>query len=122
MFSGCSGLTSLNVSNWTMDVVTNTSNMFNSCKSLTRLDLSSWTTPALTNVKNMFYNCTSLTYLDLRNASFSKVTSTSYYTDMFTGVPADCEIIVKDDTQKSWITARFTTLTNVKTVAELEAA
>jgi hypothetical protein len=40
---------------------------------------------------------------------------------MFDGVPADCLIIVKDDTQKEWLTNAFSQLTNVKTVAEYEA-
>ena len=33
----------------------------------------------------------------------------------------DYDKIVKDDTEKSWITSRFSRLTNVKTVAEYEA-
>ena len=65
----------------------------------------------------MFRACSSLTNLDIRNFDFTNVTS---YSNMFTGVPKDCLIIVKDDTAKTWLTSKFTTLTNVKTVAELE--
>ena len=60
----------------------------------------------------------------LRNFDFANVGTS--YNNMFgssatSGVPNDCEIIVKDDTAKTWITGKFTRLTNVKTVAELEA-
>ena len=64
----------------------------------------------------MFYNCASLRSLDIRNFDFTKVTS---YSRMFYNVPANCKIIVKDDTAKEWITSKFTNLTNVVTVAEL---
>ena len=67
----------------------------------------------------MFSGCKVLNHLDIRNFDFTKVTS---YQNMFSQVPTDCEIIVKDDTAKTWITSKFTTLTNVKTVAELEGA
>jgi hypothetical protein len=33
---------------------------------------------------------------------------------MFSNVPTDCLIYVKDETAKSWITGKFTTLTNVQ--------
>ena len=67
-------------------------------------------------MSGMFNNCTQLTSLDIRNFVFTKVTS---YSNMFNGVPTDCLIIVKGDIEKEWITSKFTTLTNVKTVAEL---
>ena len=70
-------------------------------------------------MRDCFYNCKKLTRLDIRNFDFTNVTS---YSSMFGIVPTDCLIIVKDDTAKTWITEKFTTLTNVKTVAELEAA
>ena len=120
VFNGCSSLTSLNLSNFNTSKVTNMSNMFAYCSKLTSLDLSNSDTSKVTNMYNMFNGCKSLTHLDMRNFDFTKVTS---YSNMFgaatTGVPNDCEIIVKDDTAKEWITTHFTNLTNVKTVAEL---
>jgi surface protein len=83
---------------------------------LPELDLSKWETTSATNMSQMFCNCKVLTKLDIRNFTFTKVTN---YSNMFKNVPADCLIIVKDDTAKTWITSKFTTLTNVKTVAEL---
>jgi hypothetical protein len=65
----------------------------------------------------MFYYCTSLEKIDIRSMTFDNVTNQNM---AFYQVPNDCEIIVKDNTQKEWITSRFTNLTNVKTVAELQ--
>lgn len=107
---------SIDVSGLNTSNVTNMQNMFYSCSSLTSLDLSNFITSNVTNISRMFQNCSSLTSLDIRNFDFSNVTS---YLDMFYDVPANCLIIVKDDMAKTWITSKFTDLTNVKTVAEL---
>ena len=117
LFYNCSGLTSLDVSNFDTSKVTNMYSMFDGCSKLSSLDLSNFDTSKVINMLGMFYACRSLTNLDIRNFDFSKVTS---YNNMFYNVPTDCLIIVKDDTAKEWITSKFTTLTNVKTVAELE--
>jgi surface protein len=89
---------------------------------LTSLDLSSFDTPALTNTYRMFSGCTHLMFIDMRNMTFTNIT---YSLDMFgagaNAVPDNCEIIVKDQTQKNWITTNFSRLTNVKTVEEYEA-
>ena len=119
VFYNCSSLTSLDVSNFDTSNVTNMFSMFDGCSKLSSLDLSNFDTSKVINMLGMFYACRSLTNLDIRNFDFSKVTS---YNNMFYNVPTDCLIIVKDDTAKEWITSKFTTLTNVKTVAELEAA
>ena len=116
VFEGCSGLTNLNVSNWNVSNVKVMQRTFTNCSSLINLDLSGWKTSSLTNTTQIFSSCRKLTRLDIRNFDFSNVTS---YSNMFSNVPADCLIIVKDDTAKTWITSKFTSLTNVKTVAEL---
>ncbi len=110
---------SIDVSGLNTSNVTNMQQMFYNCSSLTNLSLSNFNTSNVTNMQQMFYNCSILKNLDIRNFDFSNVTS---YSNMFQNVPANCLIIVKDDTAKEWITSKFTTLTNVKTVAELEAA
>ena len=121
MFYLCEGFTSLDVSSLDTSNVTNMSYMFSYCKNLVELDLSNFNTSKVTNMYSMFYGCTKLTRLDIRNFDFTKVTS---YSTMFGSstsiVPNDCLIIVKGETEKQWITSKFTTLTNVKTVAELE--
>jgi len=120
-FSGCKNLTSLDLSSFNTSNVTSMASMFNGCTSLTHLDLSNFNTSNVTNMYYMFNNCTKLTSLDIRNFDFTKVTN---YSGMFgsgttTYIPANCLIIVKDDTAKEWITSKFSRLTNVKTVAEL---
>lgn len=116
MFGYCKSLTSLDLSSFNTSNVTNMGSMFNYSNKLASIDLSSFDTSNVTNMSNMFIWCSALKNLDIRNFTFDKVTS---YSDMFYRVPTDCLIIVKGDTEKEWITSKFTTLTNVKTVAEL---
>lgn len=117
MFYGCSALESVVFSSFDTTKVTSMGSMFYDCKKLTRLDLSNFYTPVLVDTTKMFYGCSSLRYLDIRNMDFSKVTT--YWSDMFISVPADCEIIVADAKAKSFVLMVRSTLTNVKTVAEL---
>lgn len=121
-FRNCMGLTSLDLSNFDTSHITNMRNMFDTCNHITELDLSSFTTSSVTRMDYMFSQCTSLAKIDMRNFDFSNVTN---YTLMFgdtasNGVPDNCEIIVADSTAKTWITDKFSRLTNVKTVAEYE--
>lgn len=143
MFSFCSSLTSLDVSNFNTSNVTNMEGIFRECKSLTSLnlsnfntknvtlmggvfigggmfyncskltslDLSNFDTTNVTNMTNMFFGCSQLQHLDISNFDFTNVAN---YNKMFNGVPANCEILVKDETAKTWITSKFTNLTNVK--------
>ena len=102
---------------------TNMGDMFYACYNITNIIFSNTNTCTPNNVSNMFSYCNLLEHIDLRDFDFSNTTS---YNNMFgrdysTGVPNNCEIIVKDDTQKVWITSKFSRLTNVKTVAEYEA-
>ncbi|MCL2455969.1 MAG: BspA family leucine-rich repeat surface protein [Defluviitaleaceae bacterium] len=60
MFSGTSGLTEINFSNWNTINVTNMSNMFSDASGLTLLDLSGWNTFAVTNMSRMFEGASSL--------------------------------------------------------------
>lgn len=117
MFGYCGELTSLDLSNFNTSNVTDMGKMFNSCLELTSLDLSSFNTSLVTKMNYMFSSCSKLTFLDIRNFTFDKVTS---YSGIFDSVPADCEIIVKGQTEKEWVLARRNTLTNVKTIAEYE--
>lgn len=100
------------------------SNMFYYAR-FTELDLSMLNATNITKTNNMFMYCEQLTKIDMRNLEFNNVTSS---TNMFggsgvnTGPPDNCLIIVKDQTQKDWITSRFSRLTNVQTVAEYEAS
>ena len=119
MFWGCSSLTDLNLGNPTFSNVTTMANMFNSCSRLTTIDLSSVSPTSSVNCYRMFNGCTSLTKIDMRSFDFTLI---SNFNQMFTNVPTNCLIIVADQTQKDWFTTNWSTLTNVKTVAEYNAS
>ena len=116
LFYSCGNLTSLNLSNFNTSKVTTMQYMFRQCSNLTSLDLSSFDTSKVYNMDNMFYGCKNLNHLDIRNFNFSAVSSSG---NMFSNVPANCEIIVKDDSVRNWVLGRRSDFTNVKTIAEL---
>lgn len=124
MFQKCRSITDLDLPqiNAGSSVSCNYNGMFDNCTALVNLNL-----PNLliynsnSNCASMFNGCTSLQHLDMRKFEFSKITNANYRAGMFTGVPTDCEIIVKNSTEKDWFTTNFPSLTNVKTVSEYEA-
>lgn len=147
MFRGMSNLTNLNISSFDTSKNKNFSYMFESCK-FTNLDLSFFDTSSATNFSGMFYSCSKLENLDCSSFECNFSNKLSYLQLMFyqctslkhldirkmvlndvrgdinlfvSGVPTDCEIIVKDDTEKTWWASKYPTYTNVKTVAEYEA-
>ena len=85
MFSYCSGLTSLDLSNFDTSQVTDMSRIFYNCRSLTSLDVSNFDTSKVTRMDSMFHNCISLTSLDVSNFNTSNVTNME---DMFCYCPA----------------------------------
>ena len=117
MFRDCSSLTSLDLSSFNTSKVTTMTSMFSYCSSLTSLDLSSFNTSKITNMSYLFDDCTKLKNLNISNFDFTNVTK---YTNIFYSVPNDCYILVKDATAKDWITSKFTNLTNVHYVGEIE--
>jgi len=73
MFSYCSLLTSLNLSNFNTNNVNNMENMFSDCCSLTSLNFSNFNTNNVKDMSSMFYNCSSLTSLNLFNFNTNNV-------------------------------------------------
>ncbi|MBQ7415361.1 MAG: BspA family leucine-rich repeat surface protein [Prevotella sp.] len=73
MFTGCSSLTSLDLSSFNTENVEEMGAMFYGCSSLTSLDLSSFNTSHLRMMYNMFAKCSSLTSLDLSGFNTEKV-------------------------------------------------
>ena len=59
-------------------LLNSTNNMFSFCNSLSTLDLSNFNTQNVTNMQYMFYNCTSLSSLDLSNFNTQNVTNMEY--------------------------------------------
>ena len=79
MFGECSGLTSLDLSNFNTQNVTNMENMFSQCSGLTSLDLSSFNTQNVTTMLYMFHICSSLTTIYAGSGwSTAAVTESNY--------------------------------------------
>ena len=85
MFYGCSGLTSLGVSHFDTQNVTNMGGMFYGCSGLTSLDVSHFDTQNVTSMGTMFANCKELTSLDVSHFNTQNVTDMRY---MFYGCSA----------------------------------
>lgn len=74
MFYGCSGLTSLDASNWNTSNVTTMEGIFMNCPNLKSLNTSGWDTSKVKGMASMFRNC-GLTSLDLSHFNTSAVSS-----------------------------------------------
>ena len=78
MFSGCSSLTNINLSNFNTYNVTDMSGMFDGCSSLININLSNFNTNKVTNMSHMSYECSSLMNINLSNFNTYNVTDMSY--------------------------------------------
>ena len=78
MFRGCSGLTSLDVSNFNTANVTNMGSMFSNCSSLTSLDVTHFNTAKVTSMGSMFDGCSGLTSLDVTHFNTANVTTMGF--------------------------------------------
>lgn len=125
MFGNCSALENVVFSKSINEKITAFNGIFSACKAMKSLDLSSFIIGegvSKINMNSMFYGCTNLKHLDIRGFTFDEVTN---FANMFgqntsSYVPANCEIIVKSQTEKDWMNTNFSRLTNVKTVEEYE--
>ncbi|WP_417470773.1 BspA family leucine-rich repeat surface protein [Leyella stercorea] len=93
MFSGCSALTTLNLSNFDTQSVTNMTGMFSDCRALTTLDVSNFNTQNVTDMSFMFFNCSAITTLDIAKFYTKNVTDMSL---MFCSDPALTTIYASD--------------------------
>ena len=75
MFSRCKALTTLDLSNFNTVNVTDMSSMFNLCSALTALDLSNFNTENVTTISGLFTQCSALTTLDLSNFNTENITN-----------------------------------------------
>ena len=78
MFSGCSGLTSLDISSWDTSNVVDMTDVFYKCKGLTSLDISSWDVSKVNSMSYMFGSCSGLKSLDISSWDTSNVVDMSY--------------------------------------------
>ena len=118
MFSNCSKLTSLDVSNFDTSKVTNMSYMFNEvnyyCTEKCSLDLSNWNTSNVTDMSYMFNyygymssNPSKNCILNLSNWNTSKVTNMSYMFNYFShGIAYTTAILNLDN----WDTSKVTNM------------
>ena len=74
MFSGCSSLTSLDVTHFNTAKVTDMNRMFAYCSSLTSLDVTHFNTANVTDMGSMFLSCSKLSSLDVSHFNTAKVT------------------------------------------------
>ena len=105
MFRSCSGLTSLDLSNFDTSKVTRMSGMFAQCDGLTELNLNGWDTSKVTDMSAMFYFCSGLASLDVSNFNTSNVVN---MTNMFNG----CFNLESLDVS-NWNTSNVTEMTNM---------
>ena len=82
MFEGCSSLININLFNFNTNNIKDMSWMFLRCKSLRNINLSNYNTNKVTNMSGMFYECSSLKYINLSNFNTNNVNDMS---DMFRG-------------------------------------
>lgn len=78
MFSECSSLTELDVSNFNTSNVTDMIGMFNECSSLTELNVGNFNTSNVTNMRHMFRDCSKLKELNLNSFNTSKVNNMGF--------------------------------------------
>lgn len=75
MFYNCAALQSVTFAdNIDTSSVTNMGDMFSRCSSLKRIDLSNFDTSNVTNIWDLFANCSSLEYIDISSFDLSNVT------------------------------------------------
>lgn len=110
MFSGCSLLSELDVSNFNTNEVkqfgslnnSEFGGMFNNCSSLNSLDLSNWNTSKAENFSGMFFGCKNIESINLNNFDTSKATNMQ---NMF----YDCSILTNLDVS-NFNTSNVTTM------------
>ena len=95
MFSGCSGLTSLDLSHFNTQNVTGMGGMFSGCSGLTSLDLSHFNTQNVTDMGGMFEGCSDLTSLDVSRFNTQKVES-------MLGMFAGCSALTTIHSNTAW--------------------
>ena len=121
MFESCTGLTELDFSKVVGFKPKALSGFLSGCKKLKRVIATGIDTSILYDVRTLWKNCTALEYLDISTWTFDAISS-SFAGAYWTSIPAACEIIVKDDAAKTYVTSQNSAFTNVKTLAEVESA
>ena len=77
LFQNCSSLKSIDLSTWSLGLVTDISNMFNGCAQLSSVKVSTWDISNCVTLSNVFSGCSSLEELDLANWDTTRVENVS---------------------------------------------
>ena len=87
------------------------------------VDISGFSPAADSDLGRMFEGCSNLQHIDIRSIDFSHGTRSWIYTTngFINGSPLDCEIVVKDATEKAWFQNKWSSWTNVMTAEEYDA-
>lgn len=105
VFSNCSTLTQLDLSNWDTRNVQYMIGTFSGCTNLTEINCSGWNSSKVYNMQAAFYNCKSLQTLPVRDWDTRSV---MYMDNAF----AYCESLTNLDVSK-WDTSKAVEMTNV---------
>ncbi len=111
MFSGCSSLTSLDLSSFNTSNVTTMGDMFYNCNALTTLNVSSFNTSKVTTMDSMFSECYNIAELDLSSFDFGKVAD---FGNMFDYLaknnqdPVAVYVYVKNENDKTLLESKST--------------
>ncbi|MBR4376177.1 MAG: BspA family leucine-rich repeat surface protein [Spirochaetia bacterium] len=98
LFEGCYKYTTMDMTGFNTQYVTNMSQMFFLCYNVTKLDLSGWSFNNVSNMANMFDRCERLTEIDFSDGGvdMSKVTYMNWmFAHNFYMTPTDLRNIIK---------------------------
>ena len=98
LFNGCSSLETVDISSFNTENVITMESMFNGCSSLTSIDISNFNTQSLQNVAFMFYNCKNIKYLNIVSLDVK-----ANFDDIFKGMPFSSKIIMNKDFNQNLI-------------------
>lgn len=100
LFFLLSGLSEIDFGNFTLsETATSTVSMFSECTALTSLDLSKWNVENVTDMYMMFQNCSALTNLNLANWNFRDNVKLGYMFDSCASSSQNCEITATQEVQ-----------------------
>lgn len=104
LFYGCTALKEVNIKGSNLADASNLSLMFKECPSLKRVDISGITSSGA-DIGEMFMACTNLEYIDISGIDLSACTNTNtmWGSAQYGYVPKNCEIIVKNSTEKTFV-------------------
>ncbi len=98
LFNGCSSLESVDISSFNTENVFTMESMFNGCSSLASIDISNFNTQNLQNAAFMFYNCKNIKYLNIVNLDIK-----ANFDNIFKGMPFSSKIIMNEEFYQSLI-------------------